>query len=184
MISRLLLLLGLQFVASASAGELESLSVEHTGNLYKMEVVMLVDVRQEAAIAILSDHQGLARVSDMLVKSDASVSTTGEVIRMLNFDACLLFFCLQFQINDTVLHSGPNRIYTKFIPEHSDFNYGITEWTVQELDNEQTRIHFYTEMQPGFWIPPVIGPALIKAKLAKEAKASVANIERIARLSP
>ncbi len=181
---RLVIFAGLWSLASAAAGELESVSVEQAGRGYKIEAVMQVRAKPETVMAILIDHKALADISDMLVRVHASPGTTGVMRRRLNFHACLLSFCLPFQITDVVRHSGPNRIHSNIIPEQSDFSDGITRWTVEAAGKMQSRIHFYAEMQPDFWVPPLIGPALIKAKLTTEIRASIATIERMAGMRP
>ena len=43
-----------------------------------------------------------------------------------------------------------------------------------------TRMRFSSEIEPSFWVPPLIGPWLIRHALYAEALRSVINLERLA----
>jgi hypothetical protein len=42
-----------------------------------------------------------------------------------------------------------------------------------------SRIKLYSELEPAFWIPPLIGPYLIKQKMMSEAKKTIKRIEEL-----
>jgi len=70
------------------------------------------------------------------------------------------------------------------VPEQSDFNHSISEWRLQP-DGDGTRILYHLEMEPKFWVPPIIGPWILQRRLARGGAAAVDRIERLAQeLSP
>ncbi len=75
-------------------------------------------------------------------------------------------------------------IKTVFVPEQSDFTYGMTEWQVTELEDSQTLIRFNSRFQPRFWVPPIIGPLLIKRKVLSATKHIIEAIEQLANSEP
>jgi len=70
-------------------------------------------------------------------------------------------------------------IITIAIPEESDFIYNRTRWTLQSVDGG-TRVTYEAEIEPDFWMPPLIGPWAIKRKLEVSAAEIGARIEYLA----
>jgi hypothetical protein len=64
-------------------------------------------------------------------------------------------------------------------PERSDFEFVDETWTFDE-DDGGTRVRYELHMDPKFWVPPAIGPYMIKRKLAKAGGAALNRIERVA----
>jgi len=65
-------------------------------------------------------------------------------------------------------------------PAHSDFEFSNETWTFRE-DEGGTRVMYELHMDPKFWVPPAIGPYMIKRKLRKASGAALDRIERLAR---
>ena len=72
-------------------------------------------------------------------------------------------------------------ILTRVVPELSDFKYGKSRWEVSAVDADHSRIRFSYEIQPDFWVPPLIGPYFIKRKLLAAARQTITRIEVLAR---
>ena len=65
-------------------------------------------------------------------------------------------------------------------PEKSDFRRADEVWEFSEHDGG-TRVIYRLKMIPGFWVPPAIGPYLIKRKLRKDGGSAIDRIEEVAR---
>ena len=85
---------------------------------------------------------------------------------------CLVFFSTVAATGE-VKFAG-ERILTTIMPEQSDFHYGRTEWRVKAVGDNRS------EIQPDFRVPPLIGPLLIKHKMAREARDTILNIKQLA----
>ena len=59
----------------------------------------------------------------------------------------------------------------------SDLRHGYARVDMWQ-ESEGTRILIRSEVEPDFWIPPLIGPWVIKKKLRSEALETVRNLER------
>jgi hypothetical protein len=78
-----------------------------------------------------------------------------------------------------VVEAHDGSITAIIIPELSDFSYGTMRLNLwQEVAG--TRILMRSEVAPDFWIPPLLGPWLIKRELHAEAVQTVHNLERVA----
>ena len=82
-----------------------------------------------------------------------------------------------------VIESPDGSVTALVVPELSDFRYGYARLNLwQEVDG--TRILIRSEVEPDFWIPPLIGPWLIKRKLLSETLETVDNLELLAKNPP
>jgi hypothetical protein len=64
-------------------------------------------------------------------------------------------------------------------PQTSDFQRFEEHWAFAE-EQGGTRVRYELVMQPDFWVPPAIGPYLIKRKLRKDGGEALDRIEEIA----
>ena len=67
------------------------------------------------------------------------------------------------------------------VPALSSFKSGHAEWKILRME-ERTQVTYQAQMEPDFFIPPLIGSYFVKQKLRKSMLASLARIECIARI--
>ena len=65
------------------------------------------------------------------------------------------------------------------IKGQSDFIYAESHWHIYS-HNKGTRVTFNSEMKPGFWLPPLIGPWYFKNSLLQETKDMIQRLEKLA----
>ncbi|MGH8581113.1 MAG: hypothetical protein ACREVK_13695 [Gammaproteobacteria bacterium] len=58
-------------------------------------------------------------------------------------------------------------IITRVVPEESDFSYGRCHWRTRSLTAQASRIALSAEVTPAFWVPPLIGPWILKTQGAR-----------------
>ena len=109
------------------------------------------------------------------------MSTPGAAIkqRRLVTQTCILVFCFTAKMVEDVWEKDYS-VSTRIIPGLSDFDSGKTLWRLVPVAPGQSRLEINSELEPAFWIPPFIGPYLLKRKMLKEAKQSVMQIEALA----
>lgn len=163
---------------SVSAGELQQVNVHYHSGVYQLDLDAIINARQDAVFTLVSDYDHLDRISRVLSESALlSSSGTGLKQRRLVAKTCVWFFCFTAIMVEDVKEIGKHTIITTMVPEESDFKSGRTEVTVTAIGKRRSRIHVYLEEEPGFWIPPLIGPILMKHKLLKEALDTIKQIE-------
>ena len=92
---------------------------------------------------------------------------------------CVLFFCQSFE-RQGYLETELNREVRAIAnPDTSDFHHSNESWRFAERDGG-TVVTYDLSMAPKFWIPPGIGPYLIKRKLKNNGDEAVDRIELIA----
>jgi hypothetical protein len=75
------------------------------------------------------------------------------------------------------IHATPFReIATEAIPEKSDFVFNKSRWLLEDSD-EGTHVTYEAEIEPDFWMPPLITKWAIRYKLRKSAELIGLRIE-------
>lgn len=80
---------------------------------------------------------------------------------------CILVFCKDVRRVQDVVHVDAGTVQARMVPGLGDFSAGTATWQVQ-ADGNGTRLAYRENFVPDFWVPPVIGPWLIKRKLVEE----------------
>jgi hypothetical protein len=68
-------------------------------------------------------------------------------------------------------------------PERSDVEFGRGTWLLA-ADEEGTLLDYEVEMKPRFWVPPVLGPLVIKAVIRSRGIRAVRRLEYLASGQP
>ncbi len=93
---------------------------------------------------------------------------------------CVLIFCFDIdQITDFYLTPGGD-LQGKIEPVGSDFHYGLLAWKIRGSKSGKTHIVFSAEIEPSQWIPPLIGPWILKKKLHQLAVETILSLEQLA----
>ena len=169
---------------SLNACEIPAAQVSYEKGAYQVAVEMLLDAPAAAVKAVLTDHANLSRISETFTESVVLNSDeNGLLRRRLHIKTCILFFCFDMDMVEDIKINPGGAILTTIVPELSDFNSGHARWQIENHKNDGSRVRFSSKRQPSFWIPPVIGPWMLKRKVIAETTASCRRIEAIARTS-
>lgn len=178
----LFLFLVLSWSPAPEAGTVRDSRVHNDDGVYRIEMDLEIEADVDAVYGIITDYANMHRISNLLTES--SVMETPEHIgirRRLVSEICILVFCFDSVMVEDVEEIGGDTIRTTLIPEQSDFISGHSHWHIQTLDEGRSLLRFRYEIQPDFWIPPVIGALLIKRKLLREAEETIEIMEALAR---
>lgn len=174
----LILLILLAF--TARAGDLYKASVSHQSGSYFVEVDTLVAAPEPIVRRLLTDYDHLSRINPAIETSEILLRRgPGDYqVRTVTL-ACVWFYCKRIHQVQDVIESADGTVTAVVIPERSDFQHGYARLNVWPEPNG-TRVLIRSEVRPDFWIPPLIGPWLIKRKLRSEALETLQNLERVA----
>ncbi len=180
-ISRYLLVLCILLCHPVSAGEIQSSSISYQQGVYKLAIDVIIDAQFEAVYGIVTDYERLHRLSKSFIESALIETAEPDTKRRrLVLRSCILFFCFKLIIVEDIQEVGQEVILMTMVPEQSDFKSGKTQWHVTALADGRSRIQLYCDVTPGFWVPPLIGPILVKNKFLQLAKESIRQIELLA----
>ena len=177
---RLLLVALCCWSGTASAAEMRSVDVGYEDSRYTMESEVWFNAPLEAVYAVFSQWDLSTQFSSAIVQSkDLEPDEQGRPQFFVQNRGCLLFFCKTFDRQGYV-ESQPFEVLRAIAnPETSDFLVSRESWTFRP-DNGGTAVVYEMLMQPKFWVPPGVGPYLIKRKLRKDGGAAVDRVEAIA----
>jgi hypothetical protein len=176
-------LLGLLLVPSVTyAGEVVKSSVALDSGMYSVDVLVRIEAPLEVVFQAITDYDRLTEINASIIESYI-VETQGadryRVFTRVKF--CVLFFCKQIRQVQDIVEYGPVLIKATILPELSDFESGSARWDLVVAD-EVTYMQFSTEVDPSFWVPPLIGTWLIKREMIKQVQETAMYIEQKAGL--
>lgn len=184
-----LLLTALLLPAAAQAVVVDSLQVTQHGDRYRVAMKVQLDAPADAAYAVFSDYQNLPRINAAVKQARVLPETTSPDISRLQTQVrmCFSFFCKTLdQVQDMrrMPETPGGRLSARVIAERSDLRYGEANWRLSDgASATQSLLEFSAELEPRFWIPPLIGPWIMERKLRQEAIQTSQGIERLARES-
>ena len=166
--------------AAADAADLREIEVDSADGVYKLESVVWFDADIDALYRVILDWDLSEQFSSVVIeaRNTGSDATGDRGFYTLN-RACVLFYCKSVERFGRVEHEPV--IYIKAItdPERSDFHLSNETWEFSE-EGSGTLIHYQLEMRPKFWVPPVIGPYVLKKQMREDGVDALDRIEAIA----
>jgi len=169
---------------AALAGKVYTAVASYQSGTYRIEVDALVNVPEPRARALLTDYNHLGRINEAIEVSEILTTRRPGDYRVRTVTkACVWFYCKRIHQVQDVIESDDGSVTAMVIPAQSDFRRGYARLVLWQ-EPVGTRVLIRSEVEPDFWIPPVIGPWLIKRKLRSEALETVHNLERVAATPP
>jgi hypothetical protein len=180
---RLLLGLGwLVCVAPASAATLVHTDVAHHHSRYTIAFEVLLDADHAAVARLLGDYTRLQRLSPTVIDSRILGQVgAGEPRVQVIVRACALFLCKTVSKVADVTQLPGGDLHMRNVPELSDFTENEETWQVRP-EGHATRLRYEANMVPKFFVPPLIGPLVIKSVIRRELRESAQRVEALARL--
>lgn len=161
----------------AQAGEISASSVTLADGVYSIAVDARIDAPPDTVQRRITDYDHLSSINHS-IKESRIVQTFGPDRHRVHsvIKACVLFFCRRVTQVQDIVQYGKRRVEASILPELSDFRYGRAVWQL-EADGPDTLMHFTAQLQPSFWVPPLIGPWLFENKIVSELQESATTIE-------
>lgn len=124
----------------------------------------------------LLDFNHLSRLHRSVQSSELQCSFSDGRHRVqiqIQFHIILRQFTLQ-SIQDFTWNE--HTIHAIMLPGENGFASGELRWDLTPV-NGDTQLHFRVELVPAFWVPPMIGPYLLKRILPEHAREIAQNLE-------
>jgi len=162
------------------SAELRDVSIELKDERYRLTSETLLYVSRESLYAILSDFEQFEKFTSAIVESrNTKADDKGRPGFYARMEGCVLLFCKSFIRRGYVLLQPNEEIVAIANPDESDFKYSRERWKL-DLDQNGTIMIYEFELEPSFWVPPVIGPIFIQRALRSGAERAVNRIEALA----
>jgi len=166
--------------APANGAELREVSVEKIGDRYHLSSTTYFKASQSQLYKALTDFDKYPLFSTAFVEAEnREPDEQGRPGFYTKMEGCALLFCKAY-VRVGYLELQPEHdIIAMIDPEQSNFAYSRERWQLIP-DGEGTIMIYDFEMEPAFWVPPLIGPYVIKRALRASGAAAVGRIEAVA----
>ena len=180
-VARGLLGLLLTSLTVGSAATIRTVEIDRQDGRYVLVSNTYLEAPPNAVFRVLTDYDQFARISSVFEESRfVGTDDEGTPLVYTRVEGCVWFFCKTMERVERLEFNVPDFIATTAIPARSDFRYSRSEWQLSPEGDHGTRVLYRLEMEPDFWVPPVLGPLLIKRKLVQGGKDAVSRIEGLA----
>jgi len=169
----------LLFAGAARAAGVVALRVERHGDRYRLAMRMNLEMPARELRAIITDYAHLARLNPAIIESKVLARKDGVTRVRTVVRGCIAFFCFDVHQVQDVRASADGEIIAVTVPALSDFRYGLARWRIIPR-GAACRLDLEAVIVPSFWVPPIIGPWLIRHKMRDEALRTAATLERLA----
>jgi len=181
-LSRSLLLLLVVLASVGAAATIRTVEVDRKDGRYVMQSDTYLDAPPAAVFRVLTDYDRFASISSIFEESRfMGPDEDGTPLVYTRVEGCVAwFFCKTMERVERLEFEEPDYISTTALPERSDFRYSRSEWELVPEGDSGTLVRYRLEMEPDFWVPPLLGPMIIKRKLRSGGADAVARIEGLA----
>lgn len=163
---------------TAFAAELRSLTFDKEDGVYKATTEIWLDADPARVYEVLSDWDLSEQFTSLITESrDLPPDDSGRPGYYMRIKGCVLFFCKSFEREGWVERQPITVIRAIADPERSDFEISDETWTFEGADGG-TRVFYEMQMKPDFWVPPLIGPYVLKKKIRNSGVEALQRIER------
>jgi hypothetical protein len=175
--------LGLLLVLAARLAvpaDLRTIEVEREDDRYSLRSEAYFAANRADLYRVLTNYDLFEQFSSAYVETrNVEQDEQGRPRFFTRMQGCVLLFCRSFVRHGYLLLTPKSEIVAVAEPEDSDFNYSRERWRLQ-TEGEGTLLIYDFEMEPGFWVPPVIGPYVIKRSLRAGGSDAIDRIEALA----
>ena len=164
-----------------SAAEMRSIDVKYEDGFYTLVSVVWFDAGLRPMFYVFSTWDLSDQFSGAVVEArDLEADALGRRGFFVVNRGCVVFFCKTLTRQGYVEIEEDKVLRAIADPALSDFKVSNEAWEFAE-ESGGTVVKYTLFMQPDFWVPPAIGPYLIKRKLKTDGGRALNRIEAIAR---
>lgn len=155
--------------------------VVHTDDSYSLSLEAYLAAPPMAVFAVITDYPHIqdlhrrVRESRILRRIDPK---TAEVYTLLK--GCVAaIFCKSIRRVELITENPPYELVAEVLPEESDLKSGLVHWQLVP-DGQGTRLVYQSEMEPDFWVPPLLGDALMSRSIRNTTEEMIQRVETLA----
>jgi hypothetical protein len=168
----------------AYAAQVSAVQVTRDGTRFLIDMHIAIDEPPPAVFRALQDYAAMARYNPDLRAVRLEKTASPDRVRLFTtVHTCVLIFCKmmhQEQIMTATANTDGGTLHADLVS--GDFKGGYGLWVVRPCPAKPAAscMDIRIELVPAFWVPPVIGPWVIRRKMDEEARRTSAGLERTA----
>ncbi len=165
---------------SGNAADLQEVTVDRVGSRYVLRSETLFAASQEELYAVLTNYDLFMKFTSAFTESrNLDPDEHGRPQFYNRMQGCILLFCVSFERYGHLVLKPMTNIEAIVDADRSDFKYSVERWELID-SGDKTLLIYEFEVEPSFWVPPVIGPFYIRRALRAGAVDAVDRIEALA----
>jgi hypothetical protein len=170
------------FAARLWAAEPVRFAVSQEHGVYQVSLETVLDAPPDAIHNILTDYVHIYRLNPSITESEILPAPDASVVRVRTLiNDCVFIFCQDIVRVEDIRELESGELYAQIVPQLSNVKSGAAIWQIR-ADGDATRLTYDLTLEPGFFIPPLVGTYFVKNKLRQQIMTSLNNIERIAQV--
>ncbi len=175
-----LIIAALGVALPAAAADMRTVTVDRDGERYRMRSEVYFEVDRISLYEVFRDWDLSPNFSSWVVEArNLEPDETGRSGFYIRNHGCVLFVCKTLVREGYVDDDPYELIRATADAERSDFEISNETWRF-ESEGNGTVVVYELVMAPKFWVPPVIGPWILKRKLKSDGTDALNRIEKIA----
>lgn len=169
----------------AHAAEILDAVVDVEENRYEVRFAVILNGEVDRLKRIITDHETLTALSPTVVQSRVLTGRSGGEARIeVTLRPCvLLVFCKTIRkVSDVRVDAGGSRVQYRIVPALSDFDRGSETITLEHEpagNGPRVRFVYSAVLEPKFFVPPVVGPWLIRRQIIEDLRTSSRRAQEI-----
>lgn len=169
--------------SNSQAAETVEVQVEREDGAYHIYFEILINAPSSRVYDIMTDYANLQELSPGIVKSELlSGEAGGDATVDITLKPCVWVLCKTIRKVSTVTKNAYGAIVYTTVPESSDFKKGKEQVIVKASQVPgQTRVTYTAHLVPDFFVPPLIGPWLMRKHIVQNLEVSNSRVEKLAR---
>ena len=161
---------------SRAGGVLDS-SVGYEAGVYSLSLEARIDAPAAMVYRLITDYDHLQDINpavreSRILRTDGPDKCRVRVVTRV----CVLFYCRDITQSQDMVQSPGYLIKATILPEGSDFRRGRAQWRLI-AKGDSTVMQFRAELEPDFFLPPLIGPWLLRREMVNQITEIVMIIE-------
>ncbi len=167
-------------VRGAGTAELQSVTVTVENKHYQMRSEAWFDASAEELFRVLTDYTLFKNFTSAIVESEnVAPDKYGRPQFHTRMEACVIWWCKSLVRDGYLLLNPTSMVMAITDPEVSNFKYSVERWELKK-DGNGTLMTYHFDMEPDFFVPPLIGPYFIKRALRSGGVDAINRIEALA----
>ncbi len=163
------------------AGQVQHLTTDVADGIYTLDIHATIDAKISKIWPIIDDFTLLPLINDAILAATLVPSSDPKMRRVqLKSHVCVWYFCKRLDQVQDIIYTDKYEVLAIIIPALSDFNAGWAKWKLTPGSSpNSSNLNLKIVLMPDFWVPPIIGPYLIKLKLRSEGLDTIEGLERL-----
>jgi hypothetical protein len=163
---------------TSNAGQVESLTITEIDGVFEVQIVALFDAPAEYVYKVITDYKHIYHINPSIIETQILPPPRDDIARVRNrLERCIAVFCIEMDLVEDIAEVNKWHLVVTAVPELSSFKSGRTMWHVRSFGDGRSRVQYRSSLEPKFFIPPLIGGAIVKSILQDEITTSFIRIE-------